>query len=132
NTTLFSAQPAVASNGTLTFTPAANANGSATVPVPRKDDGGTAHGGVDTSAAQTFTITVTPVNNAPVAVADAYTTDEDTTLAVAAPGVLAKDSDIDSVTITALLVTTTPNGTLTLNADGSFTYAPAANFNGTD
>ena len=66
NNSLFSTQPAISSNGTLTYTPAANANGSATVTVQIHDDGGTANGGVDTSAAQTFTITVTAVNDAPV------------------------------------------------------------------
>src|SRR5207245_1222344 len=65
NTTLFSAQPAVSASGTLTYTPAANANGSATVTVQVHDTGGTTNGGVDTSAAQTFTITVTAVNDAP-------------------------------------------------------------------
>lgn len=66
NNALFSAQPAVAANGTLTFTPAINAFGSATVSVTAADTGGTANGGVDTSAAQTFTLTVTPVNDTPV------------------------------------------------------------------
>ena len=65
NNPLFSAQPAVATNGTLTFTPAADANGSATVTVTVQDNGGTAIGGVDTSAPQTFTITVTAVNDPP-------------------------------------------------------------------
>jgi hypothetical protein len=65
NNALFATQPAVAANGTLTFTSAANANGAATVSVQIHDDGGTADGGVDTSAAQTFTITVTAVNDAP-------------------------------------------------------------------
>ena len=65
NAGLFSAQPAVASNGTLTFTPAADANGVATVTVVAKDSGGVANGGVDTSASQTFTITVTAVNDTP-------------------------------------------------------------------
>ena len=51
--------------GTLTYTPAANANGVATVTVRLKDDGGTANGGVDTSGPQTFTITVTAVNDVP-------------------------------------------------------------------
>ena len=50
NNALFSAQPSVSSNGTLTYTPAANANGSATVTVQIHDNGGTANGGVDTSA----------------------------------------------------------------------------------
>jgi VCBS repeat-containing protein len=65
NNALFSVQPAIAADGTLTYTPAADANGSATVTVSLSDDGGTANGGDDTSADQTFTITVTPVNDAP-------------------------------------------------------------------
>jgi hypothetical protein len=65
NSSLFSSAPAVASNGTLTYTPAADANGTAHVSVYAVDDGGTANGGHDTSASQTFTITVTAVNDAP-------------------------------------------------------------------
>ncbi|GAK59765.1 fibronectin, type III domain-containing protein [Candidatus Vecturithrix granuli] len=42
----------------VTYTPAANASGAATVTVTLTDNGGTANGGVDTSAAQNFTITV--------------------------------------------------------------------------
>ena len=51
-------QPAIDSDGTLTYTPAANESGSATVKVVTQDDGGTANGGVDTSAEQIFTIKV--------------------------------------------------------------------------
>lgn len=65
NAALFSAGPAIAANGALTYTPAANANGSATITINLKDNGGTANGGVDTSAAQTFVINVTAVNDAP-------------------------------------------------------------------
>lgn len=65
NSGLFSAQPAVSSGGTLTYTPAANAFGSATVTVVAHDNGGTANGGDDSSAAVTFAITVVPVNDAP-------------------------------------------------------------------
>ena len=65
NTALFSAQPAVSSNGTLTYDPAPNAHGTATVSVSIKDNGGIADGGVDTSSAQTFTITVSLLNDAP-------------------------------------------------------------------
>ncbi|WP_415794929.1 Ig-like domain-containing protein, partial [Mycolicibacterium frederiksbergense] len=46
--------------------------------------------------------------------------------------VLTNDSDADGSTLTATLVTGPANGTLTLNADGSFTYTPDADFNGTD
>ncbi|MCA2001643.1 MAG: sortase, partial [Chloroflexi bacterium] len=67
NNALFSAQPAINANGDLTYTPAANAHGAATVTVVLRDDGGTANGGVDTYAPSpnTFTITVTPVNDPP-------------------------------------------------------------------
>src|SRR5207247_1239176 len=74
NNALFAVQPAISPAGVLTYTPAANANGQATVTVQLHDNGGTANGGVDTSAAQQFTITVTPVNNAPSFVAGANQT----------------------------------------------------------
>jgi VCBS repeat-containing protein len=66
NAALFQTPPAVSPNGTLTFRANPNANGVATVTVVARDDGGTANGGVDTSAQQTFTITVRAVNDAPV------------------------------------------------------------------
>jgi CSLREA domain-containing protein len=66
NPGLFSAGPAISPTGTLTYTPATNANGSASITIVLKDNGGTANGGQDTSAPQTFTITVGAVNDAPV------------------------------------------------------------------
>jgi len=74
----------------------------------------------------------TVCNEPPVAVGDSYSTDENTPLTVAAPGVLANDSDPNGDTITAVLVSGPSHGTLTLNADGSFNYTPARNFNGGD
>lgn len=68
NNALFSSQPSIDASGNLTFTSAANANGTATVAVSLHDNGGTANGGVNTSASQTFTITVTAVNDAPTGV----------------------------------------------------------------
>jgi VCBS repeat-containing protein len=61
DTSLFTAAglPAISSDGTLTYTPAPNASGSATVSVTLMDNGGTTNGGKDTSAAQPFTINVT-------------------------------------------------------------------------
>ncbi|SDE15338.1 VCBS repeat-containing protein, partial [Aquimonas voraii] len=65
NTALFAVQPSIdLGTGTLSFSPAADAFGSALVTVTVSDDGGTANGGVDSST-QTFTITVTGVNDAP-------------------------------------------------------------------
>src|SRR5438045_1746334 len=85
------------------------------------------------SGIATVTITVTSVNDAPVAANDdSYTTPEDTQLTVAAPGVLANDSDVDGDPLSTILVTGPSHGTLTLNGDGSFSYMPALNFNGID
>lgn len=73
-----------------------------------------------------------PANRAPVAAADGYAVDEAATLAVAAPGVLANDTDADGDALTVVHVAGTANGTLTLYVDGSFTYAPSGRFAGTD
>src|SRR5439155_11446199 len=78
------------------------------------------------------TITITPVNDAPVAANDTYTTPEDTTLTASAPGVLANDSDVDGDPLSAVLVNSPTHGSLTLNTNGSFSYVPAVNYNGTD
>jgi parallel beta-helix repeat protein len=58
NNTLFSAQPVISSNGTLTFTPAKNKTGTATVDVKLQDSGGTANGGANTSTTLTFSIRI--------------------------------------------------------------------------
>ena len=71
-------------------------------------------------------------NRPPSAAADSYTTAEDATLTVAAPGVLGNDSDPDGDALTAALVAGPSHGTLTLNADGSFSYTPAPDYSGPD
>ncbi|HRK31238.1 MAG TPA: SdrD B-like domain-containing protein, partial [Tepidisphaeraceae bacterium] len=58
NNALFTTQPAIDVDGTLAFRPAPGATGSANVTVTLRDNGGTFNGGIDTSAPQTFTITV--------------------------------------------------------------------------
>src|SRR5207249_9796665 len=80
------------------------------------------------------TVTTPPpaVHHAPPRRYAALTTPEDTTLTVAAPGVLANDGDVDGDPLTAILISGPTHGTLTSNSDGSFSYSPAANFNGTD
>ncbi|MFC5531640.1 beta strand repeat-containing protein [Cohnella yongneupensis] len=111
---------------TVTITPALNQNGSATISITVND--GT------TSVSDTFLLTVNPVNDAPVAVADnGFSITEDGTLTtVIANSVLNNDSDVDGNTLTAVKVSNPSNGSVTLNANGTFTYTPAANFNGTD
>ncbi len=105
NPTLFSSAPTISANGTLTFTPAANANGTATVVVQLHDNGGIGLGGADTSAAQTFVVSVAAVSDAPTAVAESYTALSNQTLSVPAiSGVLANDTDGDGDAIVAQLV----------------------------
>ncbi|NOR49209.1 MAG: S8 family serine peptidase, partial [Methanosarcinaceae archaeon] len=70
-------------------------------------------------------------NIAPVALDDSYNVNEDTALAPAI-GVLDNDTDADNDVLSAVLVAVPSNGALTLISDGSFTYIPAANFNGAD
>ena len=134
NTALFSVAPAVAANGTLTYTADPAKFGTADVTLRLTDDGGTAGGGDDTSATQTFTITVTHVNHVPVAVGDAYTYGEDSgTASVTAPGVLVNDTDGDGDTLTTSLVTGPSHASsFALNANGSFSYGLTANWCGTD
>ena len=137
NPGLFSVQPAVAPNGTLTYIAAANANGSATITVTASDDGGTANGGADTSAASTVTITVTAVNDTPGFTAGANQTKlEDAgvqTVAGWATGITLGPADEASQTVTFGVSNDTP-GLFSVQpaiaADGTLTYIPAANANG--
>jgi subtilisin family serine protease/subtilisin-like proprotein convertase family protein len=76
------------------------------------------------------TVTIEVINQAPVAVSDSYSTAFQTQLVLGAPGVLANDSDPDEDALTAALVTEPTSGTLQLNSDGSFTFTPAAGFDG--
>jgi hypothetical protein len=61
NPGIFSVAPAIAANGTLTYTPSLGPNGTSTITVRLKDNGGTADGGQDTSPTQSFTVTVNNV-----------------------------------------------------------------------
>ncbi|TXD46292.1 tandem-95 repeat protein, partial [Polaribacter sp. IC073] len=124
------------SDGSYTFTPAANFNGAVPQVTYTVSDG-------NLTAQSTLDITVTPTNDAPTVVADTNTATEDTVLNVlAAEGVLKNDSDIDGNALTVTIFTisgtnynagetaTTAAGTIKINADGSYTYTPASNFNG--
>ncbi|MBX3466323.1 MAG: VCBS repeat-containing protein [Planctomycetes bacterium] len=96
---LFSSQPAVDRDGTLTFTPVASGTGTATVTVVARDDGGTAGGGVDASAPQTFTIAL---RSAPAITFDRPTWIEATVGEDLLLEVTASDADGDPVTLKLL------------------------------
>jgi ELWxxDGT repeat protein/VCBS repeat-containing protein len=117
---------AVNADGSFSYVPAANYNGPDSFTYKAND------GSLDSSPPSTVSITVTAVNDAPVANNDAYSTNEDTALTVSGPGVLGNDTDADSDPLTAGSASTPANGSVTLNADGSFTYTPNANFSGSD
>jgi len=91
-----------------------------------------ANNGIHNSNEATVTLIVNPINDAPTASDDSFTTSEDSVLVIAAPGVLDNDSDVDGDSLLAVLDTSTNDGTLAFNSDGSFTYTPNSNFVGTD
>ena len=81
----------------------------------------------------TVTITVDAVNDPPVANDDNYAVSEDTTL-TPTTGVLANDTDLDgdAITVSSFSASSAEGGSVSVAADGSFTYTPSADFNGTD
>jgi hypothetical protein len=126
----------VAVNGTITFAPTANFNGTASFAYVITD-------GTATATANEI-ITVNAVNDAPVAVTDTYTMNEDGTAITLTPlttGV--DDSDVDGNTLSIVSINGTDltpgtaqiiavlNGTVNVSAAGGITFTPAANFNGT-
>jgi VCBS repeat-containing protein len=111
-------------NGSFSYAPAAGFSGSATFTYQADD-------GTAKSGAATVTIAVKAVNAAPTAHPDSYTTTEDTPLRVGGRGVLDNDTDSDGDTLTAERVSHVKDGTLALEANGTFTYTPASNFSGT-
>ena len=112
-------------NGSFTYTPNPNYNGADSFTYRASD-------GIATSDPATVAIAVRAINDPPVAVGDAYMVDEDQTLSVAVPGVLGNDTDTDGDPLTTRLISGPAHGSLTLNADGSVIYTPAANYNGSD
>ena len=118
-------------DGSFDYTPAAGFSGDDSFTYVATD-------GTDTSNTATVTITVTAVggNNPPVANNDAYSVGQDTQLNVPTPGVLGNDSDADNDPITVAdtrtNASTSQNGSVTLNVNGSFAYTPAAGFTGSD
>ncbi|HEU5035894.1 MAG TPA: Ig-like domain-containing protein [Nocardioides sp.] len=121
-----------AEHGTVTLTsdgvryvPAADHAGTDSFSYTVSDgNGGTARGVV--------TVTVVPVDDAPVAAPDSYVATEDRALTVPSPGVLADDRDVDGPGLSVAVVREPEHGRLDLALDGSFTYTPDADYTGGD
>ncbi len=108
-------------DGTLTFTPAPNFNGLATVNYMITDGNGG-------SSSTIVTVTVTPVNDAPVAVNDSARTPQDRPIAIE---ILANDSDPEGNPLTVTTATVTGGrGSVVINPDGTIEFTPAPGFTG--
>ena len=109
-------------DGTLTYTPEKDFNGSDSFTYKATD-------GTADSEPATVSITVTTVNDAPVAANDSATTNEDSAATIT---VLANDTDVEGSALTPKIDTQPANGTVTVNPNGSITYTPKKDYNGTD
>jgi hypothetical protein len=103
----------------------------------------TAFDGLFQSNSATVSMTVNPDNDPPVADNEGYGTDQNQGFTVTAAGILVGDTDVDLDVLTVgtvngsaanvgTAILTTSNGTVTVNADGSFSYTPANAFTGAD
>jgi len=113
--------------GAFTYVPNANFFGSDGFVYEISD-------GNNNTAQASVAITLNAVNDAPTALDDNYTTNQDTDLAIAAPGLLTNDSDIeqDNLTVITTAVSGPQNGNVNLAVDGAFDYTPDAGFSGQD
>jgi gliding motility-associated-like protein len=110
-------------DGTYTFTPTTGFIGSVPTVTYTISDG---NGGTATT---TLNITVTPVNDAPVATDDKATTPEDTPVTI---DIKTNDSDIEGDILTPSIIAQPKNGTAVLDPSGKLIYTPNPNFNGVD
>ena len=113
------------SDGSFDYTPNADFCGSDSFTYHANDGTGDSNSAI-------VTLNIACVNDAPVAQDDTNTVSEDGSLSESAPGVLGNDLDAENDALTAVLDSTTSNGTLTFSSDGSYTYTPNADFCGTD
>jgi CHRD domain/Bacterial Ig domain len=128
NPSLFSTQPAVSNDGTLTYTPAPNKCGMATITVIAMDDGGTACNGSDMSAPCVFKITINCLPDCPIAYGTNVVVVQGGSLTFPLP---ASDPDGDPLTC---MVTVPPiHGSVVVNsATCVATYTPNAGYLGPD
>ena len=109
-------------NKSLLYTPNLNFTGSDSFSYTVTDE----HGGIATAVVN---VMVTPGNDEPIALADAYSV---LTGNMLRGNILLNDSDIDGDVLSVIPVSSVSSGTLSLNGDGSFQYIPGPTFNGSD
>ncbi len=133
NPGIFSIPPAISPSGALTFTPAPNANGVATITVSLRDDGGTSNGGIDTSPVQNFTITITPANDPPVAGNDVLFAHANQLTTFPFSSLLANDTDIDGPLLSVTsVVTPSAAGAAVSQSEAGVSYLMPDDFTGAD
>jgi YVTN family beta-propeller protein len=123
----------VYTNGTTSPGGSGAAGGSVSLPIPT----GLASGSYEVrlvagTSGGTLARSTLTVANGPVATNDSYSTGVERVLTVPPPGVLANDTDADSPSLQVTALTKPAHGTLVLDANGAFTYAPGSGFIGTD
>jgi hypothetical protein len=121
--------------GKLVFTPAANENGLAYADFKfqLQDDGGTENDGINLSAEKTFTIDVTPVNDAPELTGDKATLidgTEDFSYTISATELLQGFTDVDLDTLSITNLNAGIGFTIDDHGDGTYTINPPDNYNG--
>jgi len=121
-TTVNGGAVSILADGSFTYIPAADFNGTDSFAYTLLDG----QGGSDTG---TVTLNVAAVNDAPVAINDSATTNEDTVVTI---NVLSNDSDIEGDTLSVTSVGGAINGTVIVNVDNTLTYTPNADFNGSE
>ncbi|MFY8282904.1 tandem-95 repeat protein [Pseudoalteromonas sp. SSMSWG5] len=116
---------AIASQGVISYTPNANSNGEDTFTYRVKDDLG------EWSNAARVSLTVTPVNDAPLANNDTVQINEDESIVI---NVIINDDDVDgSIDVSSLQIVNSPSfGQVVNNADGTFAYTHTSNYVGID
>ena len=127
---IYSGSPSMGTS-TLSYTPAFAKHGPVTITVTADD-----HQGSNNKTSVSFVLNLAAVNHAPTAVPDTYFPTVNKVLNVPAPGVLGNDTDPDDNPVLTVATvpapTTTSNGVLVLNTDGSFQYTPNNGFTGND
>jgi Ca2+-binding RTX toxin-like protein len=89
--------------------------------------------GTANSTAVTRKINITAVNDAPIAVNDSITTNKNTPLIISATTLLRNDTDVDVSDVLSISSFTQPSqGSLVNNNNGSYTYTPVQNYDGSD